>query len=82
MEPAIRYLHVAARFPTKATWLTAIRKVNFLSWPLLNVKNVHNYFPKSEEIQRGRMRSNRQGVRSTQPASPRDDAEDGHLTPA
>ena len=70
VEPAIRYLHGAAGFPTKATWLKAIRAGNFLSWPLINVKNVNKYFPESEETQRGHMRSQRQGVRSTQPAPP------------
>ena len=28
-EPTIRYLHGAAGFPTKATWLKAIRKENY-----------------------------------------------------
>ena len=48
VEPAIRYLHAATGFPTKATWIEAVRKGNFLSWPLVNVKNVHKYFPESE----------------------------------
>ena len=33
IEPAIQYLHGAAGFPTKATWLRAIRKGSYLSWP-------------------------------------------------
>ena len=80
-ETALRYLHEATGFPTKATWLKAARKGNFLSWPLVNVKNVHKYFPKSEETQRGHMSSQRQGVRSTRPALPRDNAKEVHLTP-
>ena len=82
VEPDIRYLHAAAGFPTKATWLKAIRKGNFLSWPIKNVMNVHKYFPESEETQRGPIRSQRQGVSSTQPAPPRAAAEDGHVAPA
>ena len=31
IELSIRYLHGAAGFPTKATWLKAIRKRNYLS---------------------------------------------------
>ena len=31
MDPAIRYLHAADGFPTKTTWIKAIRKGNFLS---------------------------------------------------
>ena len=65
IKPTIRYLHGAAGFPTKSTWLNAIRKGNFLTWPLVNVKNVNKYFPESEETQKGHMRGQRQGVRST-----------------
>ena len=57
IEPAIRYLHGTAGFPAKATWLKAIRKGSYLSWPLVNVKNVNKYFPKSEETQKGHMKS-------------------------
>ena len=53
IEPTIRYLHGVAGFPTIASWLKAIRKGNYLSWPLINVKNVTKYFPESEEIKRG-----------------------------
>jgi len=56
IEQTIRYLHAAAGFPTKATWLKAIRHGNYVSWPLINVKNVNKYFPESEETQYGHMR--------------------------
>ena len=69
VEQSIRYLHGAAGFPTKATWLKSIRNGNYLSWPLLNVKNVSKYFPESEETQKGHMRNQRQGVRSTKRAT-------------
>jgi len=65
IQPAIRYLHAAAGFPTKSTWLKAIRNNNYMSWPLLTVKNVNKYFPESEETQQGHMKSQRQNVRST-----------------
>ena len=58
-------MHGAAGFQTKNTWLKVIRKGNFLTWPLVNVKNVNKYFPESEETQKGHMRGQRQGVRST-----------------
>ena len=70
VEPAIWYLHGAAGFLTKTSWLKAIRKGNYLSWPLINVKNVPKYFPESEEAQKGHMRGQRQGVRSTRVAEP------------
>ena len=65
IQQAIRYLHASAGFPTKTTWLKAIRCGNYSTWPLINVKNVHKHFPESEETQQGHMRNQRQGVRST-----------------
>jgi hypothetical protein len=73
VESTIRYLHGAAGFPTKASWLKAICKGNYLSWPLINVKNVAKYFPESEETQKGHMHGQRQGVRSTRVAEPTED---------
>eukprot|EP00804_Cyclotella_cryptica_P002793 CCRYP_009348-RA/>CCRYP_009348-RA protein AED:0.05 eAED:0.04 QI:0/0/0/1/1/1/3/0/1214 len=70
IEQAIRYLHAAAGFPTKSTWLAAIRKGNYSTWPLITVKNVHKHFPQSEETQQGHMRNQRQGTRSTKQALP------------
>ncbi len=74
IEPTIWYFHGMAGFPTKATWLKAIRKRNYLSCPLINVKNVAKYFPESKETQKGHMRNQRQGVRSTKVAAPTKDA--------
>ena len=48
IERAVRYLHGDAGFPTKTTWLKAIRRGTFVSWPLINVKHVNKYFPKFE----------------------------------
>ena len=62
IETAIRYLHGASGFPTKATWLKAIQNRGYLLWPLVNVKNVNKFFPESEETQKGHMRTQRQGV--------------------
>ena len=56
VEPTIWYLHGVAGF--KASWLKAIPKGNFLSWPLINVKNVAKYFPESEETQKGTCAAN------------------------
>ena len=37
-EQLVRYLHACAGYPTKETWLKAIRSVNYLSWPGLTTK--------------------------------------------
>ena len=70
IEPAIRYLHVASGFSTKATWIKAIRNGSYLSWPLVNIKNVNKHFPESEETQKGHMHTQRQGVQSTKTHRP------------
>ncbi len=40
VKPTIGYLHGAAGFPMRASWLKAIHHGNYLSWPLINVKKV------------------------------------------
>ena len=52
----IRYLHAAAGYPVKATWLKAIRNGNYNTWPLITVATVSKHFPESEETQLGHMR--------------------------
>ncbi len=68
IKQTVRYLHAAAGHPTKNTWMKAIARGNYNSWPLINVRNVRKYFPESEETQLGHMRGARQGVRSTRPS--------------
>ena len=53
----IRYYHAAAGFPTKRTWLSAIKCGNFVSWPGLTVDAARKHFPESEETQKGHMRT-------------------------
>ncbi len=65
IEPTIRYLHAAVGFPTKDSWLGAIRWGSYNSWLLINVKNVARHFPESEETQKGHKHGQRQGVHST-----------------
>ncbi len=65
IEQTVQYLHAAAGHPTEDTWIKAIRKGNYNSWPLINTKKVRKYFPESEETQFGYMRGQRQGVRLT-----------------
>ena len=39
-EQVIRYLHACAGFPTKSTWLKAIKRGNYASWPHLSEEAV------------------------------------------
>ena len=64
-KETIRYMHAAAGFPQKDTWLRAIRAGNFATWPGVSVSAVQKHFPESEETQKGHMKSVRQGLRTT-----------------
>ena len=55
----IRYYHAAYGFPTKATWLRAIKNSHYVSWPGLTANAVNKHFPESEETQKGHMRKQR-----------------------
>jgi hypothetical protein len=62
---AIKYLHAAAGFLTKDTWVKAIKNGNYVSWPGLIVDGVNKHFPEPIETQQGHMKKQRQYVRST-----------------
>ena len=47
IEPTIWYLHSAAGFSVKSTWVKAICNGNYITWPLVKVKNVSKFFPES-----------------------------------
>ena len=61
----VRYLHAAAGFPTEETWIKAIKKGNYSTWPTITTTIVRRHFPESDETQKGHMKRQRQGVRST-----------------
>ena len=61
----VRYYHAAAGFPTKPTWIAAIKNGHYKSWPGLNQKDVAKYFPESTEMWRGHGRKVKSGQRST-----------------
>jgi hypothetical protein len=63
-EP-VRYLHMAAGFPTKPQWITAIKNKQYASWPGLSVDAVRRHFPESDETHKGHGRKTPSGLRST-----------------
>jgi hypothetical protein len=65
INQTVKYLHAAAGFPTKETWLKAINAGNFTTWPTINANIVRRHFPESDETAKGHMKKQRQGVRST-----------------
>jgi hypothetical protein len=61
----ILYHHASAGFPVKETFLNAIRAGNYATWPGLTVVALHKYFLDSDEKQKGHMKGQHQGIRST-----------------
>ncbi len=59
------YLHAAAGFSTKPTWLAAIKTSIFESWLGLTIKAVTKYHPEYEETMKGHRRKGQSGLRST-----------------
>jgi hypothetical protein len=52
-------------FPTKPTWLAAIKNKQFASWPGLTLNATWRHFPDSEETHKGHGRKTPSGLRST-----------------
>ena len=63
----IAYLHAAAGYPVKSTWLTAIKRGAYASWLGLTPHLVARYCPNALETHRGHMAQPRQHIRSSQP---------------
>jgi hypothetical protein len=51
----VHYLHAAAGFPVKSTWLAAIKAGNFASWPGLTYANASKFCPSSDETIKGHL---------------------------
>ncbi len=66
VNQTIKYLYAAAGYPVKDTWVKAINAGNYTTWPGLTATAVRKHFPESDETQKGHMKRQRQGLRSTQ----------------
>ena len=65
VEALVRFFHAAAGYPVKTTWLSAIKKGYFKTWPGLTYANASKYCPLATETLKGHLTQVRQGVRST-----------------
>ena len=59
------WYHSAVGFPTKETFLDAVRAGNYSTWPGLTVSMIHHHFPDSVKTAKGHLKGQRQGIRST-----------------
>jgi hypothetical protein len=61
----VRYYHAAVEFPTKLSWLKAIKNKQYSSWPGLTWEATNKHFSESEETSKGHGRKTRSGLRLT-----------------
>ena len=66
----IEFLHAAAGYPVKSTWLAAIKAGNYTTWPGLTYELAAKYCPDPDCTHKGHMAQMRQHVRSTEPKPP------------
>jgi hypothetical protein len=62
---SLMYFHAATGFPSKETFTDAVRAGNYTTWPGLTTTLIAKHFPDSDKTQKGHMKGQRKGVRST-----------------
>ncbi len=62
---SLLYYHALAGFPVKETFLDAVRAGNYTTWPGLTTALIAKHFPDLEETQKGHMKGQWKGLRST-----------------
>jgi hypothetical protein len=66
MQPElVHYYHAEVGFPTKPTWVKAIKNKQFASWPGLTVDAIKRHCPDSKETPKGHGRKTPSGLWST-----------------
>ena len=53
---AIKFLHAAAGFPIKETWIKAIKNGHYKTWPIITPAAVAKHCPDAVETQKGHMK--------------------------
>lgn len=66
-QDVVQYLHKCCFSPATTTWLKAIQKGFFTTWPGLTTELVTKHLPKSDATIKGHMRQAYKNTRSTQP---------------
>jgi hypothetical protein len=56
ISKTVKYLHAAAGFPVKETWIKAIKHGNYNTWPTITPTTVQHHFPESDKMQKGHMK--------------------------
>ena len=66
----VRYLHAAAGFPVKSTWLAAIKAGNFSTCTGLTYANASKYCPICKDTSKDHLIQAKQGIHSTKTSPP------------
>ena len=66
----IRYIHAAAGYQVRSTWLKSVGSGKYSSWPGITLANATKYCPSADATIMGHLVQKRQGVRSTKPKPP------------
>ncbi len=59
------WYHASAGFPPKETFIDAVRNGNYSTWPKLTVTLINRYYPDLDEMIKGHLKGQRQGIRLT-----------------
>ena len=62
-QELILFYHAACFSPTKRTFVDAIKRNAFASWPGLTVELVNKYLPRTEATIKGHIRQNYKGTK-------------------
>ena len=65
LQEHIKYLHQCAFSPTTRTWIQAVNKGHFKTWPSVTVDAIQCYLPKSEATMLGHLDQQRKNIQST-----------------
>jgi hypothetical protein len=58
------WYHTSVGFLTKETFVDAVRKGKYATWPKLTVTLINRYFPDTDKTIKGHLKGQRQGIRS------------------
>jgi hypothetical protein len=59
------WYHASVGFSPKETFINAVHKGNYATWPKLTVTLINRYFPDSDKTIKGHLKGHRPGIRST-----------------
>ena len=79
LQEHIKYLHQCAFSPTTRTWIQAVKKGHFKTWPGVTVNAIQRFLPKLEATTLGHLDQQRKDIHSTKL---HDDDQDTMHTPS